>query len=123
MRTFFVIVAEIFYCFHNGVTLPKLRAVACTQRFRVLHKLWRKTKTRTIGADKSCEMFLRMLCDYYTKNDLETGNQLGDIFYALYLSDDNLSYDEIVYAYNIGLSTLKRYRKRFNDLAAKLLPS
>jgi len=72
--------------------------------------------------DKSCEIFLRTLWDYYVKNDLETGDQLGDIFYALYLSRDNLSYDEIVYKYNIGLSTLKRYRKRFNDLAAKLLP-
>lgn len=72
--------------------------------------------------NKSCEMFLRTLWDYYVKNDLETGDQLGDIFYELYLSDDNLSYDEIVCKYHIGLSTLRRYRKRFNDLAAKLLP-
>ena len=72
--------------------------------------------------DKSCEMFLRILCDYYTKNDLETGDHLGDTSDALYLSSDNLSIDEIVEKYYIGISTLKRYRKRFNDLAAKLLP-
>jgi len=71
--------------------------------------------------NKSCEMFLRMLCDYYVKNDLETGNQLGKIFYALYMSDDNWSYDEIACEYHIGLSTLNRYRKRFNEMANKLL--
>lgn len=72
--------------------------------------------------DKACEMFLRMLWDYYVKNDLETGDQLGEIFYSLYMNADKLSYDAIVFKYSIGLSTLGRYRKRFNELAMKLLP-
>jgi len=71
--------------------------------------------------DKACDMFLRMVWDYYVKNDLETGDQLADIFYALYMNSKELSYDEIVYKFNIGLSTLSRYRKRFNALAANLL--
>ncbi len=69
----------------------------------------------------ACGMFLRTLWEYYLKNDLETGDQLSTIFYALYMSNDNLSCDEIVYKYNIGLSTLVRYRQRFNGLANKLL--
>lgn len=71
--------------------------------------------------DVSCGMFLRSLWEYYLKNDLETGDQLSDIFYALYMSDDEMSYDDIVYKYSIGLSTLGRYRQRFNGLADKLL--
>ncbi len=73
--------------------------------------------------DKACEMFLRMVWDYYVKNDLETGDQLADIFYALYMNSEKLTYDEIVYRFNIGLSTLSRYRKRFNKLANILLPN
>ncbi len=68
-------------------------------------------------------MFLRMVWDYYVKNDLETGDQLADIFYALYMNSEELTYDEIVYRFNIGLSTLSRYRKRFNKLANILLPN
>ena len=73
--------------------------------------------------DVSCGMFLRTLWEYYLKNDLETGDQLSDIFYALYMSDDDLTYDEIVFQYNIALSTLGRYRRRFNNLADKILSS
>lgn len=71
--------------------------------------------------DVSCGMFLRSLWEYYLKNDLETGDRLSDIFYALYMSADEMSYDDIVYKYSIGLSTLGRYRQRFNGLADKLL--
>jgi len=56
------------------------------------------------------------------KNDLETGDQSADIFYALYMNSEELTYDEIVYKFNIKLTTLRRYRKRFNVLAEKLLP-
>ena len=72
--------------------------------------------------DTASGMFLRMVWDYYVKNDLETGDQLADIFYALYLNSEELTYDEIVYKFSIGLSTLSRYRRRFNKLARKLLP-
>ncbi len=75
-----------------------------------------------IQHDTASGMFLRMVWDYYVKNDLETGDQLADIFYALYMNSEELTYDEIVYKFNIGLSTLRRYRKRFNVLARKLLP-
>lgn len=75
-----------------------------------------------IQHDTASGMFLRMVWDYYAKNDLETGDQLADIFYALYMNSEELTYDEIVYKFNIGLTTLSRYRKRFNVLARKLLP-
>ena len=71
----------------------------------------------------ACEMFLRMLWEHYVKIDLETGNQLADIFYDLYINKNKASYDDIVFKYNIGLSTLNRYRIRFNELAEKLLPA
>ena len=71
--------------------------------------------------DTASGMFLRMVWDYYVKNDLETGDQLADIFYALYMNSEELTYDEIVYKFNIGLSTLSRYRRRFNYMARKLL--
>lgn len=73
-------------------------------------------------SDIASEMFLRMLWDYYVKSDIETGDQLSDIFYTLYMSNKDMSYDSIVYKYSIGLSTLNRYRIRFNKLALKLLP-
>lgn len=33
--------------------------------------------------DTASGMFLRMVWDYYVKNDLETGDQLAEIFYAI----------------------------------------
>lgn len=39
------------------------------------------------------------------------------------MNSEELTYDEIVYKFNIGLSTLSRYRKRFNKLASILLPN
>ena len=71
--------------------------------------------------DVSCGVFLRTLWEYYLKSDLETGDALSDIFYTLYMSDEHLSYDEIALKYSIGLTTLNRYRQRFNGLADKLL--
>ena len=71
--------------------------------------------------DVSCGMFLRNLWEYYLKNDLETGDQLSDIFHDLYMTEEEASYDEIVFKFSIGLSTLGRYRQRFNGLADKLL--
>lgn len=81
-------------------------------RYKYIHKF-----------DVASEMFLLSLLDYYVKNDLETGDQLSDIFRVLYMQRETLSYDQIVYKFNIGLSTLSRYRKRFNNLAKKLLPT
>ncbi len=46
--------------------------------------------------DKASEMFLRMLWEYYAKNDLETESLLGSLFYTLYMIPEKLSYDEIV---------------------------
>lgn len=73
--------------------------------------------------DVGCEMFLRMMLDYYVKNDLVTGDHLAPIFYSLYMSPESTTFDNIVYKYSIGLSTLNRYRKNFNKLAVKLLPA
>lgn len=72
--------------------------------------------------DFGSEMFLKMLLDYYTKNDLETGDQLSKIFFALYISCDHLTYDELVLKFNISYITLYRYRRRFNRFAELMLP-
>ena len=73
--------------------------------------------------DVPSEFFLKKMWSYYYHNDLETNNCLADIFYRLYLTEKKDSYDKIVLDFNIGLSTLSRYRKKFNDLAEKLLPT
>lgn len=72
--------------------------------------------------DLPSKAFLNLIEDYYEKVDFELDTNLSDIFYELYLSKEKLSYDVIVIKFNIGLSTLNRYRLRFNELAEKLLP-
>ncbi len=72
--------------------------------------------------DKSSKAFLEIVEDYYNKVDFELDTDLSDIFFELYLSKEQLSYDDIVNKYSICLSTLDRYRIRFNNLAEKLLP-
>ena len=52
---------------------------------------------------------------------LTTGENLAVVFKELYLRKERLSYDDISYKYSIALSTLQRYRKRFNDFAEKML--
>lgn len=72
--------------------------------------------------DMPSKAFLNIIADYYEKVDFELETNLSDIFFDLFLCKDKLCYDKIVEKYNIGLSTLNRYRIRFNDLAKKLLP-
>lgn len=72
--------------------------------------------------DTPSGIFLRMMWNYYVITDLETDYQLADIFFQLYMCKEKLSYDDIVAKFSIGLSTLNRYRLRFNGLAEKLLP-
>ena len=72
--------------------------------------------------DEPSKAFLLFFADYYNKVDFELSTNYCDIFYELYLSNERLSYDDIVEKYNICISTLDRCRIRFNKLAAKLIP-
>lgn len=74
-----------------------------------------------IVGDKNAEVFLMEMYIHYIKLDLEIGGNLALVFKELYMSDKKLSYDEISYKFSIGLTTLQRYRKRFNSLAEKML--
>lgn len=74
-----------------------------------------------VKGDRCAEIFLMEIYMHYAKIDLETGENLAVVFKELYLSKEKLSYDEISYKYSIALSTLQRYRKRFNDFAEKML--
>lgn len=74
-----------------------------------------------VMGDRCAGIFLMEIYMHYAKIDLETGENLAVVFKELYLSKERLSYDEISYKYSIALSTLQRYRKRFNDFAEKML--
>ena len=74
-----------------------------------------------VKGDRCAEIFLMEIYMHYAKIDLETGENLAVVFKELYLSKERLSYDDISYKYSIVLSTLQRYRKRFNDFAEKML--
>lgn len=71
--------------------------------------------------DKSTELFLLSMWTYYLRIDLETGNNFAAVFKELYMSEEKHSFDEVSYKYSIGLSTLERYRSRFNKLAMRML--
>lgn len=73
--------------------------------------------------DMPSKAFLNIIADYYKKVDFELDTNYSDIFFELYLCKDKLSFDDIVAKFSIGLSTLDRYRLRFNRLAYRLLPN
>ncbi len=78
-------------------------------------------KLKKLQDDIECRKFVETLCIYYEINDIDIGTQHGKIFRTLYLTSNNISYDEIAYRFNINVYTLDRYRQKYNDLARKLL--
>ena len=58
--------------------------------------------------------------NYYEVKDLDEGSNYLDIFNALYVSDEKLSYDDIVVKFFVTYSSLQRFVKRANSLAEKI---
>lgn len=58
---------------------------------------------------------------YYSIKDLDECTNFLGIFNALYVDNVKLSYDEVAAKFYISINTLKRYIKKFNSLAEKLL--
>ena len=70
---------------------------------------------------ENVDLLLVKMYEYYKINDIETCGNLGDVFYALYIREINSSYDEIAAEFYIHISTLDRYRKKYNQLAESLI--
>ena len=66
------------------------------------------------------QTLIKRLANYYCINDLETGENHGKIFAALYLADA-LTFDEIANSFYVSVYTLYRYRQRYNRLAELLV--
>jgi len=64
-----------------------------------------------------------LLQNYYAMKDLDESKNFLGIFNALYVSEEQLTYDEIAIRYYVGINTLKRYVVKFNRLAMLIAKS
>lgn len=69
---------------------------------------------------KACNL-LNILMDYFEIVDLDCGTVHGKIFYMLYLSEEQFSYEIISEKIFVSISTIKRYRIRYEELAQKIV--
>lgn len=61
------------------------------------------------------------LYHYLTIYDLDSGTVHGKVFYLLYLCNPRPVYEAICNDVGIGMSTLKAYKERYENLAQKLV--
>lgn len=82
-----------------------------------------RAEEKNVSAEKKedSDRLLRCMFRYYRMNDLETKEQHGLIFKALYMEGKRRTYAEIAAAFHIHSYTLDRYRQRYNKLAETLL--
>lgn len=79
-------------------------------------------KEKAMEGDGMCKVFITQLYLYYTVSDMDSSNQLGEIFKVLYIDCEEKTYDEIANRFYIDVYTLNRYRQRFNKVAKMLVP-
>lgn len=64
---------------------------------------------------------LNKLIAYYEMRDMETNENHGSIFKALYVDGGYKNYVNVASAYYVSPYTLDRYRQRYNRLAERLI--
>ena len=67
------------------------------------------------------ELLISKMLDYYEIYDLDKGTNHCYIFKDLYKTRKKKTYEDISEEYHISDSTLKRYIKRYNRLAVKII--
>ena len=90
---------------------------------KIADRVWENKKDIELNIftyDDLKNLLLTLHC-YFEISDLENENNHSGIFAALYISRKYKSYDEISYAFHVDISTLDRYRQRYNKLAKTLL--
>lgn len=70
---------------------------------------------------KQLTILLEVMYRYYKIYDLDFGAVYSEVFYELYIAEEKLTFESICQSVGIGMTTLKAYRKRFDNLATRLL--
>ena len=79
-------------------------------------------KEKAVAGVGMCRVFITQLYLFYTVSDMDSDNQLGEIFKVLYMDYKEKTYDEIANQFYIDVYTLNRYRQRFNKVAKMFVP-
>ena len=79
-------------------------------------------KEKAVAGVGMCRVFITQLYLFYTVSDMDSDNQLGEIFKVLYMDYQEKTYDEIANQCYIDVYTLNRYRQRFNKVAKMFVP-
>lgn len=66
-------------------------------------------------------LVLNKLYRYFIIFDIDMGTIHSKIFFLLYLAVPRPTYEDICDEMSIGMTTLKAYKKRYEELAIKLL--
>lgn len=67
------------------------------------------------------EQLFKKLEDYWYVYDIDNNSEHKEIFLILYKNTEKSSYEDIASLFFIGIRTLVRYVKRYNNLAKKLI--
>ena len=101
------------------VSISPKRIVRMNERKSILDKLVNNWSNHLVK--DYVEILLYKLLEYYEIYDLDQGTNHYYIFKALYRSSKKKSYEDISEEYYISISMLKRYIKRYDKLAIKVI--
>ena len=83
----------------------------------------RKSKMEELAAkrgDKHVDALFRVMLRYLKILDMDTGTNHEQVFSALYLQEGK-TYEQVALECHVFINTVKRYVKKYDELAEKLL--